>query len=196
MMVMATSKSSNSSGAGDKKTPPRHSAGLVQESAQQIWLAGLGAFAKAQEEGSKAFQSLVKEGMSLQSQTKAAAEEKLAEATRKLSSLADTTQGMAAGLTGLGAKVAQPWDKLETIFEDRVAKALAHLGMPSSQAIQALQAEVDALKQRVKQLEAGKATAKTAPKVTPKASAKTVSKAPPKVAPKAAKKAVAKTRKA
>ncbi len=131
-------------------------------------------------------------------------EEKLAEATRKLSSLADTTQGMAAGLTGLGAKVAQPWDKLETIFEDRVAKALAHLGMPSSQAIQALQAEVDALKQRVKQLEAGKAIAKTAPKVTPKATskasakaaAKPVSKAPLKVAPKAAKKAVAKTRKA
>ena len=78
---MATSKSSNSSAAGDKKAPTGHSAGLVQESAQQIWLAGLGAFAKAQEEGSKAFQSLVKEGMSLQSQTKAAAEEKLAEAT-------------------------------------------------------------------------------------------------------------------
>ena len=35
-------------------------AGTVKESAQQIWLAGLGAFSKAQSEGGKVFQALVK----------------------------------------------------------------------------------------------------------------------------------------
>ena len=43
--------------------------GAIKESAQQIWLAGLGAFAKAQEEGGKAFESLVKEGLTIQRKT-------------------------------------------------------------------------------------------------------------------------------
>ncbi len=118
---------------------PSPATGLVQESAQQIWLAGLGAFAKAQEEGSKVFQGLVKEGLDLQRQTKAAAEEKLAEAS---------------------AKAAQPWDKLESIFEERVAKALKHLGVPSLAEFEALQAEVAALKKQVATLKAGTKAAK------------------------------------
>ena len=136
-----------------KRSEAPQTAGLVQDSAQQIWLAGLGAFAKAQEEGSKAFQGLVKEGLSLQRQTKAAAEEKLAEASRKFSSLAEATtglsSGMSASLSSLGARAAQPWDKLESIFEERVAKALAHLGTPSAADMAALLAEVAALKRQV-----------------------------------------------
>ena len=146
------------------RTSAPHTAGLVQESAQQIWLAGLGAFAKAQEEGSKAFQGLVKEGLSLQRQTKAAAEEKLAEASRKFSSLAEATTGlstgMSASLSSLGARAAQPWDKLESIFEERVAKALAQLGAPSAADMAALQAEVAGLKRQVAALSAGAKPAK------------------------------------
>ena len=41
----------------------------VRESAQQIWLAGLGAYAKAQEEGNKVFDALVKEGETIQKKT-------------------------------------------------------------------------------------------------------------------------------
>jgi len=52
-------------------------ASSVKESAQQIWLAGMGAFSKAQEEGSKVFESLVKEGLTLQRKTQAVAEEKI-----------------------------------------------------------------------------------------------------------------------
>jgi len=158
-------------------------AGLVQDSAQQIWLAGLGAFAKAQEEGSKAFQGLVQEGLSLQRQTKAAAEEKLAEASRKFSSLAEATtgltSGMGASLSSLGARAAQPWDKLESIFEERVAKALAQLGIPSATELAALHAEVQALKRQVAAL---KPAAKASPKTTPKTAPKVASKAPAKKA--------------
>ena len=167
-------------------TEAPRTAGLVQDSAQQIWLAGLGAFAKAQEEGTKAFQGLVKEGLSLQRQTKAAAEEKLAEASRKLSTLAEVTtgltSGMGAGLSSLGAKAAQPWDKLESIFEERVAKALAQLGIPSAAELAALHVEVQALKQQVATLKPAKTATKTKAKVATQVAAKKATKAPAKKA--------------
>ncbi len=107
----------------------------VKESAQQIWLAGLGAFAKAQEEGSKVFDSLVKEGMSIQRKTQAAAEEKISEATSRMASMA----------TDISSKASGQWDKLESIFEDRVSKALNKLGVPTARDIDVLVARIDEL---------------------------------------------------
>ena len=101
----------------DKKTGAQLS-GTVKESAQQIWLAGLGAFAKAQEEGGKVFEALVKEGTSIQRKTQAAAEEKISEATNRMASMA----------TDISSRASGQWDKLENIFEDRVSKALNKLG--------------------------------------------------------------------
>ena len=125
--------------------------GAIKDSAQQIWLAGLGAFAKAQEEGGKAFESLVKEGLSIQRKTQAVAEERISEATNKVSSMA----------TDISSKASGQWDKLESIFEERVAKALNKLGVPSARDVDALIKRIDALNQHVQQL-AGKAPAKTA----------------------------------
>ena len=99
-----------------------HLGGSVKDSAQQIWQAGLGAFAKAQAEGSKAFEALVKEGTSIQRKTQAAAEEKITEAASRMTAMAGDISNKASG----------QWDKLETIFEDRVAKALNKLGVPSA----------------------------------------------------------------
>jgi hypothetical protein len=62
--------------------------GNVKDSAQQIWLAGLGAFAKAQEEGTKVFEALVKEGIGMQRKSQAAAEEK---SSRKPTAAAEPT---------------------------------------------------------------------------------------------------------
>ena len=114
----------------------------VKDSAQQIWLAGLGAFAKAQEEGSKVFEALVKDGINMQSKSQAMAEEKLTEAASKMSSLA---QGITERATG-------QWDKLENIFEDRVAKALKKLGVPSARDIERLTAQVEELSKLVQTL--------------------------------------------
>jgi poly(hydroxyalkanoate) granule-associated protein len=100
----------------------------VRDSAQQIWLAGMGAFAKAQAEGGKVFEALVKEGSSLQRKTQGIAGEKLGEVTSRMTAMAD----------GVTAKAGQQWDKLESIFEDRVAKAMGKLGVPSSKELQAL----------------------------------------------------------
>ncbi len=142
--------------------------GAIKDSAQQIWLAGLGAFSKAQEEGGKAFESLVKEGLSIQRKTQAVAEERISEATNKVSSMA----------TDISSKASGQWDKLESIFEERVAKALNKLGVPSARDVDALIKRIDALNQHVQQL-AGKAPAKTAArKAAPakKAAAKPVAK--------------------
>ncbi len=103
---------------------PKSSADMAQtikDSAQQIWQAGLGSFSKAQGEGSKMFETLVKEGLSVQRKTQAAAEEKISEATNKMA-------GMANDIT---SKATSKWGKLEDIFEERVAKALNKLGVPS-----------------------------------------------------------------
>lgn len=125
--------------------------GAIKDSAQQIWLAGLGAFSKAQEEGGKAFESLVKEGLSIQRKTQAVAEERISEATNRVSSMA----------TDISSKAAGQWDKLENIFEERVAKALNKLGVPSARDVEALIERIDALNQHVQRL-GGKAPAKTA----------------------------------
>ena len=132
-------------------------AGNVKESAQQIWLAGLGAFAKAQAEGGKVFESLVKEGANVQKKTQSAAEEKLGEVSARMSNLAGEVQ----------ARAGQRWDKIESIFEDRTAKALARLGVPAAKDLQSLEARVAALEAQlakpVRSATTRKASAKPAP---------------------------------
>ena len=144
-------------------------AGSVKDSAQQIWLAGLGAFSKAQEEGGKVFEALVKEGAGLQRKTQAAAEEKISEVTGKMSSMAGE----------VGAKAGQQWDKLETIFEERTAKAMGKLGVPSRKDVDTLVARIDELAAKVSKLAkqpAARATHKTAAKTPAPSAAKPAAK--------------------
>lgn len=129
-MVKKLQKLSN-----EKKKTGAQLSNTVKDSAQQIWLAGLGAFSKAQEEGGKVFEALVKEGLSIQRKTQAVAEEKISEATSRVSSMA----------SDIGSRAAGQWDKLENIFEDRVATALTKLGVPSSRDLDVLNARIDAL---------------------------------------------------
>lgn len=169
------------------KKSPAQLPGAVKDSAQQIWLAGLAAFTKAQNEGGKVFETLAKEGLSIQRKTQAAAEEKITEATSKMANMA----------TGITSKATGQWDKLENIFEERVAKALNKLGVPSSKDVEALIARIDELNKNVQQLSAkAAASAKSgAPKT---AAAKPARKSAPKSAKSAAKPATkrAATRKA
>lgn len=177
------------SGAVKKASAPAFNSplsGAIKDSAQQIWLAGLGAFSKAQEEGGKAFDSLVKEGLSIQRKTQAVAEERISEATNRVSHMA----------TDISSKAAGQWDKLENIFEDRVAKALNKLGVPSARDIESLMERIDTLSQAVHRA-GGKAPVKTAVRAPVKAAAKPAArkatvKAPAKTAVKTAAKTPAK----
>ena len=176
-MVTKTHKSGASKAGTAAAASPL--SGAIKDSAQQIWLAGLGAFSKAQAEGGKAFETLVKEGLSIQRKTQAVAEERINEATSRMSNMA----------SDIGSKAAGQWDKLENIFEDRVAKALNKLGVPSARDIDALIERIDALSAAVA---GGKPVKAAAPRKAPvKAAAKST-----KPAAKAVRKAPARAKKA
>jgi poly(hydroxyalkanoate) granule-associated protein len=177
--------------SSDKKKSDAQLSSTVKDSAHQIWLAGLGAFSKAQEEGGKVFEALVKEGITIQRKTQAVAEEKITEATSRMTTMAND----------IGSRAVGQWDKLENIFEERVAKALGKLGVPSARDIAALNARIDALTQgagpsapaKAKAKATATATAKPAAKAAPrKAAAQPAAKPAVKAAP--AKKSAAKPR--
>ena len=154
IMVKRLKALSQKQAAGSAGLLDSQLAHTVKDSAQQIWLAGLGAFSKAQAEGGKVFEALVREGVSLQRKTQTAAEDKINEVTNKVTD-------MAGGISG---KATQQWDKLESIFEERVAKALNRLGVPSAKDVDALIARIDKLSASVVKLSGGaKAAAKKAP---------------------------------
>jgi poly(hydroxyalkanoate) granule-associated protein len=133
----------------------------IKDSAQQIWLAGLGAFAKMQQEGSKAFEALVKDGLGVQKKTQQAAEETLAQAQARMTNFANE----------FSHRATSGWGKLENIFEDRVARALEKLGMPSAQEMAALRSRVEALEAQLRQ--AAPPPARPASRKTAGAAAKT-----------------------
>jgi poly(hydroxyalkanoate) granule-associated protein len=81
---------------------------------QQIWLAGLGAFAKAEEEGGKLFDNLVKIGEDLESKTR---------------EIADNTVGEVRGR--VLDKATDTRERVERAFDDRITSALTRLGIPS-----------------------------------------------------------------
>ena len=123
----------------------------VKESAHQIWLAGLGAFSKAQEEGGKVFDALVKEGETIQARTRKITDAKIAV---------------------VASKASGTWDRLEQVFEDRVARALGSLGVPNKKDIDRLSKRVVELTAVVQELKKNKAVTKTAPNPAAKAVAK------------------------
>jgi len=161
LKAMAAKQSASGAGLFDSAL-----ADSIKASAKEIWLAGMGAFAKAQAEGKQVFEALVKEGNSLQKKTQGVAEEKFGEVTSKMTSMADEVT----------TKANQHWDKLESIFEERTAKALKKLGVPTAKDVQALTERVDALAAQL----GGRAKAATKTAAKKRAPAKAAAKRAPR----------------
>lgn len=159
----------------------------VKESAQQIWLAGLGAFAKAQEEGGKVFDALVKEGEAIQKKTRKMADEKFADVRKTADEkFADVRKVADAKMAAVTGKAAGTWDRLEQVFEDRVARALSSLGVPTKKEIDKLSKRVAELTATVQKLnDGGDVAAKKVAKPVAKPAAKPAAKAAAKPADKA-----------
>jgi poly(hydroxyalkanoate) granule-associated protein len=115
-----------------------HLAKQVMDSAQKIWLAGLGAFAKAQEEGGKVFDSLVKQGQAIEKKTRSVA----GQAVETAKARASENLGKAAG----------KWDKFEQVFEGRVHRSLNRLGVLTSKDVEHLTKQVADLSESVRSL--------------------------------------------
>ncbi|MBL0085298.1 MAG: phasin family protein [Ideonella sp.] len=150
--------------------------GALKDSAQQLWHAGQEALAKAQGGRGKVIDTLMKEGASLQRKTQAAAEGRLGEMAGKVTAMAG----------GVGTKANAQWDKLESIFEERTARAMNRLGVPTAKDVAALAGRVDALAAAVAKLTQGGAAAKAgtpkkaaAKAATPKPKARTRKAAAP-----------------
>ena len=116
-----------------------HTPESLKDAAQDIWLAGLAAFTKAQREGSKVFEAMVKEGQAIQQATKATAENAFQETTQKMNAMAHE----------MGTRATGQWDKLESIFEERVARALVRLDIPTLNDVNELKRKVAALEAQV-----------------------------------------------
>ena len=117
-------------------------AGAIKESAHEIWLAGLGAFAKAQEEGQKVFKALVREGSTMQQRTMKATEERVSDVTGRVNDVTNKVSQVAAGLQ---KQATGTWDKLEGVFEARVQRALNRLSVPTQKDMDALNRRLDEL---------------------------------------------------
>jgi poly(hydroxyalkanoate) granule-associated protein len=102
---------------------------LVRDIAHQLWLAGLGAAAKAQEKGGELLESLIEEGEKVEARAK----------------------GVTAIHTEPGNAILHPQnvENLEKIFQDRVERALKKLDVPTQADLQDLNQRMDALSQHI-----------------------------------------------
>lgn len=133
-------KSDKGSRKGPKhKSDARHQAEELSrqlgESAQQVWLAGVGAFGRAQAEGSKLFDTLVREGLSVEQTTRKAA-------TGRVDAVRDSIENTVGQAR---ERVTGTWDRLEKVFEERVQSALRRLDVPSRADVADLHRQVDSL---------------------------------------------------
>jgi poly(hydroxyalkanoate) granule-associated protein len=106
----------------------------------QIWLAGLGAFAKAEEEGSKLFENLVDAGREVESKAREKTETRVEEVKSKVK-----------GRTG------ETLEKMEKAFDERLTGALSRLGIPNKREVEALNSRIEELTRTIERLNAEEA---------------------------------------
>lgn len=150
----ASSSSSSSSGSSSNSSRSNSSRGArstLMDTAQQVWMAGMGAFGRAQEEGSKLFETLVREGQTLEQKTR----------TFAAGGATQARDAVESTVTQVRERAQDTWDKLDRVFQDRVSRSLNRLGVPGREEMQALIDRVDELNRQVRNLNAQKASGRT-----------------------------------
>ena len=131
------------------------------ESAQHVWLAGIGALGRAQSEGSRLFSSLVEEGEELERRARTTASDRAG----------DVMQAVGSGVDEVRGRAEDTWDRWEKALDERMQRALSRMGVPSREDVSELERKVGALEaelRRERAASARKAAArKTAPRKTP-----------------------------
>jgi poly(hydroxyalkanoate) granule-associated protein len=120
----------------------------VLESAQRIWRAGLGAFAMAEEEGTKFFNSLVEKGEDFEKRGKKQFDKVQGSVEEQIEDVRDRAESA--------------FGKLGKSFDAKVSDALQRLGVPSRMEIQKLTKRVETLTKKVDELNKPKTRKKTA----------------------------------
>ena len=162
--------------------------GKVEEYSRKIWLAGLGVYSKIDTDGSKLFDTLVKDGEKAEKLAKEAGH-KVAEGVKS------STSSARSRVEDVKDLALEKWGELEEAFDKRLNSAITRLGVPSREEVKALHAKVETLTKHIEKLTAAaaKVAASKAPVASKAAPAKAAAKsAVAKPAVKAATKPVAK----
>ncbi|HET7929959.1 MAG TPA: phasin family protein [Rhodanobacteraceae bacterium] len=129
----------------------------VMDSAQQIWLAGLGALSRTQQEGGKFFDALVEEGVRIQEKTHAYTQEQVR----------TVREQSGPWLEGARKRTSEAVGKLEQAFDARIARAVKRMQVPTHADIEALSSRIDALTRELQSARAARgnpAPRKSAPR--------------------------------
>lgn len=113
------------------------------DSAQQVWLAGIGALARAQSEGSRLFEQLAEEGRAVGEAPDAAG--------TAASRLEGLRQSLDAAVGKAQVRAGEAWDSVGRAFEQRVQQALRQMDVPTREDLDALGARIDALTRELQQ---------------------------------------------
>lgn len=176
----------NSNSSQDNQQKQSQIGKKIKESANQIWLAGLGAYSKAEQEGGKLFEALVKDGERLEDFTKGTIDKTVSSYKGRVDDVIERVENVRDKATG-------SWEKIEKAFDERVASALGRLNIPTRKEVEALSATVDELRKEVAKLSKSTGSgskAATSAKAAPKKKAAVKKKAVAKKS--VAKKSVAK----
>jgi poly(hydroxyalkanoate) granule-associated protein len=131
---MATN-TNNPGGQGARMQDAADSAGdALKESAEKIWLAGLGAFERMKTDGPRMFETLVEQGRNMSAQAKDAADKAL--------------RSMREANFESGGK----WDKFQQDMQERFSKSLGNLGVSSTKQMETLAQQVAELNEQMRNL--------------------------------------------
>jgi poly(hydroxyalkanoate) granule-associated protein len=176
---MAARKKKGRAGSGPRRTRAKAKASKapanVVESVQQVWLAGMGAIARAQKEGPAAFQDAVADGFKLLTRSRSSAE-------KMIRDVFESAQGsVQSRLDSARGQATETWDNLEVLFQSRVQRALQQIGVPTAEEIRLLTRRVAELNDNVKSLAARPARRTRTPATAKRRAARPKAKARPKV---------------
>jgi len=117
----------------------------LRESARKIWLAGLGALATAEDQGTRVFQTLVEKGEDFEARS----EKQFSKVKSRVKSATDKAEAQ--------------WNKVESLVDEKVTAAVQRLGIPSRDEVRTLTRRVEELTKKVEALKP-KAAKKSATK--------------------------------
>jgi poly(hydroxyalkanoate) granule-associated protein len=123
----------------DNKGEADSGADALKDSAEKIWLAGLGAFERMKSEGPRMFETLVEQGRNMSARAKDAADQAL------------------RSVREANFESAGKWDKLQQDMQERVSRSLGSLGVSTTRQMEALAKEVASLNEQMRSLMAATA---------------------------------------
>jgi poly(hydroxyalkanoate) granule-associated protein len=126
------------------------------DTVHQVWLAGLGALAKAQSGAPKLFNELVREGARVHATASKGADK----AMRTL--ITGARPAIEARVGNVHEKASDTFEHLEKMFQARVQRVLHQLGVPGTRELERLATRVETLNANVEKLARRRATARRA----------------------------------